>query len=312
MKKLRLLRLYDQYLSDYAPRYSRLFYSGLVFGLLLFVGQVRAQEFEWARRGGNKTNSAVTSDGAGNSYLLTSFSGAASFGPYSFSSLGSSSRSDLCLVKYDKDGTVKWARRIGGNGNDDLGDVTISKYGGYLYITGTFEQTVRFGSYHGFMLNPLTSRGSKDIFVARYSIDTGVFQWAKQAGGPYSDNANGIFTDKYGKEVFITGSFAGTANFSTSGSAYNLTSYSNTTDAYYAKYDKDGNFQHAERWGWSGYDYGSAIAVNSYDDDIYVTGGDSPYSSPYIVNFYLRKMSSAGNYVWQKTAGRIFLPRVGQ
>ena len=283
--------------------YYLLGYVFFLLGTLISAYPVQAQGFDWARRGGNKTTSAVDSDGAGNSYLLTAFSGSVSFGSYSFSSLGSSSRSDLCLVKYDKDGTVKWARRIGGNGNDDLGDVTISKYGGYLYITGTFEQTVRFGTYHGIMSSPLTSRGGKDIFVARYEVNSGIFQWAKQAGGPYSDYANGIFTDKYGDEVFITGSFAGTANFSTSGAAYNLSGYQNSTDAYYAKYDQNGNFQQAKRWGWSGYDYGSAIAVNSWDDDIYVTGGDSPDDSPYIVNFYLRKMNRLGNYVWQKTAG---------
>ena len=278
-------------------------YVLFLLGSLFLTQSVRAQEFEWTRRGGNKTNSAVASDGSGNSYLLTAFSGSVSFGPYSFSSLGSSSRSDLCLVKYDKDGTVKWARRIGGNGNDDLGDVAISKYGGYLYITGTFEQTVRFGTYHGIMTSALSSRGGKDIFVARYEVNSGIFQWAKQAGGTYSDYANGIFTDKYGEEVFITGSFTGTANFSTSGAAHNLTSYQNTTDAYYAKYDQNGNFQQAKRWGWSGYDYGKSIAVNSWDDDIYVTGGDSPYNSPYVANFYLRKMNSSGGYLWQRTAG---------
>ena len=210
MKKISLLSLrYGSLLINY-----RLFvYALFLLSYLSPTDQAQAQEYQWARRGGNKTVSAVDSDGAGNSYLLTSFSGSVSFGPYTFTALGNSYRTDLCLVKYDKDGNVLWARRIGGTGNEDLGDVTISQYGGYLYITGTFEQTVRFGSYHGYMVSPLTSRGSKDIFVARYETSGGVFQWARQAGGSSSDVANGIFTDKYGEEVFITGSFSGTATF---------------------------------------------------------------------------------------------------
>ena len=290
------------------PSFTLLF----LLGSLVLTHRLRAQDCEWVRRGGNKTVSAVDSDGAGNAYLLTSFSGSASFGPYSFSSLGSTFRSDLCLIKYDKDGAVKWARRIGGHGNDDLGDVTISKYGGYLYVTGTFEQTVRFGTYHGIMTHPLTSRGGKDIFVARYEINSGIFQWAKQAGGASSDVANGIFTEKYGEEVFITGSFSGTATFSTSGTAYTLNSYQNSTDAYYAKYDRDGRFQQARRWGWSGYDYGAAIAVNSWDDDIYVTGtygGTLSLESGHVLpnngysDAFVAKYNQDGSVLWSNSTG---------
>ena len=293
MKKLYLFHI---------PKLITLVYSSLIVSLLLFASQASAQSFEWTRSGeSDEVRSAVTSDGAGNSYLLTSFSGRISFGSYSFANQGGPNTTDLCLVKRDKDGNVQWARQIGGQGNEELGDVTISAYGNYLYLTGSFEKVVRFGSHYGILFNPLISRGGKEIFVARYNADTGILVWARRAGGAYSDRADGIFTDKYGEKVFITGTFGGTAYFNTSDLAYTLNS-AGGSDCYYAKYDRDGNFQHAQRWGEPNSDFSSAIAVNSYTGAIYVTGGSTTTANPYVVNFYLLKMDESGHYLWQRRA----------
>lgn len=125
-------------------------------------------------------------------------------------------------------------------------------------------------------------------------------QWARQAGGTLSDNGNGIFTDVWGDHVYITGSFTGTSQFSP---IVFLSSYAGTSDAFFAKYDHDGNFSFARRYGGAGYDYGKSIAVDKYYNNIYITGGDSPSSSPYIVNFFLTKFNASGSYVWSRTAG---------
>lgn len=278
---------------------NRFFWILMIF-LLINSEALLAQTFGWSKYVGTETQSASASDGLGNVYVLASFKGSISYGSYSFSSLGSSSRSDLTLVKYDKDGNVQWARRIGSTGDEYVGDVAISKYGSYLFITGSFSNTVSFGTYHGYTSSPLTSRGGTDVFVARYDAVSGTLVWARQAGGTLSDNGNGIFTDVWGDDVYITGSFTGTSYFKTGTS---LSSYGGTTDAFFAKYDRNGNFTFAKRWGGAGYDYGKSIAVDKYYDNIYITGGDSPYSSPYIVNFFLAKFNSSGNYVWSRSAG---------
>lgn len=133
--------------------------------LLISSETLLGQTFGWSKYVGTETQSASTSDGTGNVYVLASFKGSVSYGSYSFSSLGSSSRSDLVLVKYDKDGAVLWARRIGSTGEEYAGDVTISKYGSYLFITGSFSNTVRFGTYHGYEVSPLTSREEQTFLL---------------------------------------------------------------------------------------------------------------------------------------------------
>ncbi len=278
----------------------------LLLSLLLGLSFIRvttttvmAQSYPWFRYGGNHISSAVAADGSGNTYVLATFKGTTTYGSYTFNSFGSPHKTDLAFVKYDKDGNVKWARQIGSTSDDYLGDVAISKYGSNLFITGSFKNTVSFGSYHGYMTGALSSAGSTDAFVARYNAGTGTLQWSRKAGGTSTDRGNGIFTDIWGDDVYIAGSFQGTANFS----GTNISSYGGTSDAFYAKYDENGNFSLVKKYGGSGYDFATSIAVGKYYDNVYITGGNSPSSNPYVANFFLAKYNSLGTYQWGKTYG---------
>src|SRR5439155_7594573 len=75
-----------------------------------------------------------------------------------------------------------------------------------VYTTGQFSGTAVFGWTN------LSSRGQADIFVAKYS-PAGELLWVVQAGGTGGDSGQGIAVSSSG-DVYVTGSFNGTAIFS--------------------------------------------------------------------------------------------------
>ncbi len=257
------------------------------------------QTIDWATKAANSyVKSAVSADKFGNTYVLATFSGNISLGPYIFTSKGGN---DVCLVKYNASGTVQWARRIGSPGDEMSGDVAVSADGAYVFITGSFESTVTFSSYHGYELSPLTSAGSSDAFIARYSTATGTVDWSRKAGGASSDDGYGIFADGSGN-VYVTGSFSGTALFTSGANPVWFTSNGHS-DIFLTKYSLSGTHQFSRRLGGTGFDYGRAVAVDKNNGDIYLTGGYSTIINLYVTNAITAKYNAAGVLQWNKLAG---------
>ena len=97
-----------------------------------------------------------------------------------------------------------WAKDLGGKGANS--SVGIAKDAtGNLYITGEFVGTRDFGTF------TLTSVGSADIFVAKYT-PTGTCLWATRGGYAFSQAYGGKIAVS-GNDVFVTGSFLNLLEF---------------------------------------------------------------------------------------------------
>ena len=98
--------------------------------------------------------------------------------------LGSAGYVDVFVAKYNPDGTLAWAKRAGGPGND--GGTSIAALpDGSAAVTGFFgadfgDGTAVFGPGEGNQTT-LTSAGNDDVFVAKYMPD-GRLTWAVPAG----------------------------------------------------------------------------------------------------------------------------------
>ncbi|MCX6646221.1 MAG: hypothetical protein NTY09_07680, partial [bacterium] len=101
----------------------------------------------------------------------------------------------------------------------------------------------------------LSSRGSVDIFVARYNPD-GMLAWAKSAGWSGSDFVHEI-TALSDDSTIVAGRF--------------VASGTGEGDIFIARYDPDGTPIWAKGWGSSLLDEGCGITVLS-DDSTVVTG----------------------------------------
>lgn len=118
------------------------------------------------------------------------------------------------LAKYDTDGNVLWAHKIGpvSDGtlpNDTTGGGVEIDLTGNIYITGKFfGKSLRFDATHELLRN--CPADCADIFVAKYSPE-GQFLWAKSISGASSGanfDADAVALAANG-ELFLSGNYSG-------------------------------------------------------------------------------------------------------
>ena len=105
----------------------------------------------------------ISVDGAGYAYVTGEFSVTANFGIHSLTAEGAN---DIFVAKLDPDGNWIWAVKAGGTGWDN-GYGTAVDETGFVFVTGSFEDTAMFSSHS------LTAGGRTDIFIAK--LGTGTF-----------------------------------------------------------------------------------------------------------------------------------------
>jgi len=252
--------------------------------------------FQWVRTAGGVSGDyahALAVDGAGNSYLTGEFEYTTHFGSVALTSSGSN---DVFVAKYDTYGNLIWVKKLGGGSGSDKG-LGISLSNGNVYVTGNFQG----GSFSGVTL---ISSGKLDIFVAKMTTG-GVFQWIRKAGGYGDDEGFGISNDPAGN-VYVTGYFTGTANFS----GINITS-AGGADAFIAKYNPSGGLIWVKKAGGPANDAGNAIKVDNAGR-VFVTGGfryTSYFGSIPLqttngnADIFIACYDGNGNAIWAKKAG---------
>ncbi|MCB0577756.1 MAG: hypothetical protein KDD10_00400, partial [Phaeodactylibacter sp.] len=166
------------------------------------------------------------------------------------------SANESFVAKYDASGVNQWAFTMVGFGSAE--GVAVDGSGNVL-VTGDFDGTIDFDPGTG--TANLTSSGSQDAFVAKYS-GSGSYQWAFSiiTAGVYSASGSGIAADISDK-VFVTGWFSGTADFDPGLGTANLTS-AGDYDIFVARYDALGNYLDAFSVGNTKEDRGKAIAMD--------------------------------------------------
>lgn len=188
-----------------------------------------------------------------------------------------------------------WANRAGGTEGDAASRIAVD-YSGNSYVTGIFRGNATFGS------TELTSRGSTDIFIAKYDAMGNVL-WAKQAGGQDIDAGKNIAVDSIGNS-YITGEFRGSTTFD--GTTLNS---SGDYDAFIAKYDASGNVVWVKQSGGAGLEVGRGIAVDF--SGTYITGyfdGTATFDSTMLTSsgsydVFIAKYDATGNFQWAERAG---------
>jgi len=134
---------------------------------------------------------------------------------------------------------------------------------GNVFVTGQFTGSVAFGS------TLLTSRGSGDLFVAKYVPGTDTWAWAQSGGGASNDIGYGVAVS--GSSVYVTGQLQNnTANatsvlFGGGGTTpgtvqVNGASGTNSSDLVLAKYTDNGT---SAALGWAGRRWAAAPASTS-------------------------------------------------
>jgi len=178
---------------------------------------------------------------------------------------------DGFLAKLTAQGTVEWARYLGGPGEDSVYDVAIRGETDVL-VAGLACQGLEgaINVYKG---------GVLDAFVARISAADGSQIWATYLGGTDNDSAYGIAVDSYGDALIVGNTRS--ADFEGASNAHH--SVHGTLDAFVAKVSANGVQTWATFVGGRYHDEGHGIALDAYGNAL-VTGITSSYDFEGVVH----------------------------
>lgn len=281
----------------------------------VFIAKYNSQgALQWAFSiGGNRndTGNDIALDQEGNILIIGAmYSGVVDLDPSeNVHNLTNNGSGDIFVAKYSPQGSLLWAHNIGGV-NIDYGDGIATDALGNVYITGYFQGTdVDFNPNAG--ITNISSNGNKDIFFAKYDSE-GHYQWVHHIGSTQSDVGTGIAVDRKG-DVYLTGLFKNTVDFDPEVANHSLTS-SGDYDAFIAKYDTDGVYQWAHKFGGTDGE-GAGDIVTDHNDNVYITGlfqgmsyfdpasGSVSFTSKGGMDIFIAKYDTDGVHQWAHSIG---------
>lgn len=226
------------------------------------------------------------SDNLGNIYTTgssnTTSSGIATSGAHQTIYTGSTTtmcgNSDAFLIKFNSNGVRQWGTFYGDN-STDLGYGIGTDVSGNVFLVGSAGASVH-------NVNAFTTPGcyqaswggTVDAFIAKFNTN-GVRIWGTYYGGAGADEGQGCVVDANGN-IYLTG-VAGfdpnPLNIITPG-AYQTTFGGGNGDAFYAKFDTNGNRLYATYYGGSGDDIAYSCSLDGIGN-IFLCGATSTSST---------------------------------
>lgn len=263
---------------------------------------------------------AVKVDHLGNVYIAGDFRSTADFnsGTSSPVSITSKGDRDAFISKFNPLGQLEWVRILGGAYGESAYDIAIDSSDS-IYITGIFSGEVDFDPMEGTDLH--VSNAWYDIFLLKLNGD-GTKVWANTWGGGGQDVSYRICFDPTAGCIIVTGGFSNTVDFDPGPGEILITS-TGTTDAFYSKFDLNGNLLKSGTWNINPLavlDPGEILTAIGCDtmSNIYLAGrfqsttdlNPGPDVNEHISNglsdAYLMKLDQDGNYIWSKSFGGQF------
>lgn len=275
------------------------------FGILIFLGMLtenslwaQPQHWFWAHSGGGRgadQTSSIAADSAGNLFVTGYYNDSAVFSDVS---VGSRNGNHFFLAKYSKDGILLWIKTTGIAAGQSQGTGIIIGKDDYLYITGYFFDTLLLEK------TVLTSIGNQDVFLTKYDLNGGI-QWAVSGGGTGSNLSRSVSVDKISGNIYITGSFSGTAHF---GSKEVKTVGGD--DIFLISYDPSGSVLWAKNFGSAKDDAGFGVTCSN-TGDVVLTGafsdtanfGGKKLIAKGRTDIFIAKYNSEGDLQWVQQAG---------
>ncbi|MBS1736280.1 MAG: T9SS type A sorting domain-containing protein [Bacteroidetes bacterium] len=189
--------------------------------------------------------------------------------------------SDGWVVKLNASGNLIWQKALGGVGGDFITDIHQTSDGGY--IAGGYSASNN-GDASG-------NNGSFDFWIVKLD-PSGNISWHKMVGSGQNDRANAIQQTSDGGYI-VAGSVASNIN--------------GQHDCQVVKLDASGNIMWQKTQGGTGDEYYNAVQQTT--DGGYILAGitgsnNGDVSGNHgIDDFWIVKLNSSGNIIWQKTLG---------
>ena len=201
-------------------------------------------------------------------------------------------QSDLWMIKLDSNGLMQWDKRIGGNHTDQAMAVKQTSDGGY--IIGAYSRSDASGE------KTENVSGWSDFWVIKTDA-LGNIVWENTIGGDRGDFLTDLELTSSGNYVIAGYSYSNTSRDKDSDSI-------GETDYWIMELDQTGNIIWQNTVGGTSNDF--AWSISKDGSDYLIAGqsgsqisGDKTEQSRGFDDFWLVKVGSTGNVLWDKTLG---------
>ncbi|MDQ3048965.1 MAG: hypothetical protein M3R27_15550, partial [Bacteroidota bacterium] len=277
-----------------------------VGGQDIFIAKYdNAGTLQWLKSAGgllSDIGNSITVDNSGNVIITGEFTGTATFGSFSLTSL--SGTIDVFTAKLDSSGNFLWAKKGSAEATDRGIDVGCDPAGN-IYVTGQFSDTILFDVVHN---NNIYNA----IFLIKYD-PLGQEQWFQKIGGGTMNVVSGIVVDA-GSNIFITGDFTGNLTFFGPPSLTLINPYSNKV--FVACYNSSGSLLWKEADGSNSSITSKNIALDNAGNPFIVGNfkcrlneyadqyGQGIFNSVGYEDIFVTKYNNLGAWQWSRqTAG---------
>ena len=154
---------------------------------------------------------AIALDSAGNPYITGTFRRVVQFGGTSLTNaaIANNNYDEVFVAKFSTSGIPQWARRGGGEGNDQGLGIAVDGLGN-AFVTGYCDNTTALNSgtsvqfdIGGFVFPGATGGGLGNMFLAKFDSG-GIGLWARKLGGMSSGAGLAV---SFSGDLFATGTF---------------------------------------------------------------------------------------------------------
>ncbi len=190
-------------------------------------------------------------------------------------------KSDAFLMKVNAAGEQVWIKQVGSEFDETFNFVTVDDLGN-IYAIGTTD-----GNISGNAL------GKKDALLIKFDNE-GETVWKRQCGSDEDDQGRGVYLDK-NYNIYICGTAHGPL----------WQKGQEKTDAFYAKYSKDGELLWYEEFGTDSFETANVILVDE-EKNMYIggsTGGDLGGKQAGNGDAFLVKLNKNKEVQWKRQFG---------
>jgi len=254
---------------------------------------------------------SVTTDGLGNVYVCGSFGSTVDFDPGpGVVELTSAGVDDGFVASYDGAGGLRWARNVvAGSQKGDAMAVAVDGSGN-VHLTGVFLGTADFDPGPG-----IVTMGSIplqwDTFVTKLD-GGGNLVWVGLLAGTSFVNGTDVKVSDDG-DVWVGGSFFGTADFDPGPGTLELTTFGGG-DGYVVRLDPDGELEWVAQFGGTNLDITTEVALDAVGNvyaagTFYDTADFDPGPGVFEMSpggdhdAFVTKLSDTGAFVWARQIG---------
>jgi hypothetical protein len=262
----------------------------------------------------DETGNGVTTDSAGDIYIVGRYQGTVDFNP----GVGVDSRTsnagvanNIFLSKYDSNGNYRWTKTFGGTLGCEGYSVCYDS-DGFVYAVGDFQGSFDFDPGAGTDIH--TNNGFFDAWLSKFDLD-GNIVWTRTWGGTAYDDGPSVAVDE-AHNVYDSGMFMSVGADFDPGAGTDFHSSNGAIDGFVSKFDSNGNFKWARTWGGIGEDDASHIVPDMHGN-LYIFGYfcdtvdfDPGIATSTIVSngsydVFLSKFDTLGNFILMKRYGGI-------